>query len=194
MASSDDEAMEHTGRAAANHVPVTGQQPAVTSNSNSSRHGSTPGSHGASPLGQHLPPRVPPGTVQSGQPLAGRSVPTGGASGHGEAAGAPPPQNPPAATASNGKVPHQPIKTVRARQKLHPCHRCSLSYTTRVNAVSTWFAVTNAKHAYPNLLSHLIRFTGARGYLGRTTRACGGCCQHADYTHCLRPAAHALLP
>jgi hypothetical protein len=129
--SSDDEATEHGGRGAWDQRPAAAQQPAITSNSNNSRHGSAPGSHGASPLGQHHPPRIPPGTAQSmQQPPAGRSTPPGGASGHSDLPGSSLQQNPTAGKAANGKMPDQPIKAVGARQYLHPCRRTSYSYLT----------------------------------------------------------------
>ena len=124
MLSSDDEATERGGRGGWDQRPTAAQLPAVTSNGNGSRHGQVSGSHGASPLGQHLPPRVPPGTAHPAQQLpSGRSMPRGAPSDHDEASGATPSQKQPGAKADNGKMPQEPIKEVGGGQLLPPCCR-----------------------------------------------------------------------
>jgi hypothetical protein len=126
MLSSDDEATERGDRGGLDQRPTAAQLPAVTSNGNGSRHGQMSGSHGASPLGQHLPPRIPPGTAHPAQQLPpGRSMPRGVPSEHNEASGATLSQKQPGAKADNGKVPQQPIKEVGGKQLLHPsCCYC----------------------------------------------------------------------
>lgn len=121
MLSSDDEPPEHGER---DQRPTAAQLPAITSNG---RHGPTTGSHGASPLGQHLPPRNPPGIAPIAQQHpAGGSVPTDVATGHDQMPGARLPK--PGGKADYGKVPQQPIKEVRDVYDLRPC--CGYSLLT----------------------------------------------------------------